>query len=72
MLAEGAGGNIDEFDNQLSDPNQYDNPQDPASLSAVEHLRALSLRGKLTLIYIAAVLICVFVETDWVRVVHRQ
>lgn len=70
MPAEGAGGNIDEFDNQLSDPNQYDNPQDPASLSAVEHLLALSFRGNLTLLYIVAVLIYVLVKTDSVRVLH--
>lgn len=72
MLAGGAGGNIDEFDNQLNDPNQYDNPQDPASLSVTEHLRALSIRGKLTLVYIAGVLIYLLVQCDWVRQLYTR
>lgn len=69
MLAGGSRGGIDEFDNQLNDPNQYDNPQDPASLSVVEHIRSLSIRGKLTLAYIAAVLIYLLWACDWVSVV---
>ena len=66
MLSGQGGGGIDEFDNQLNDPNQYDNPQDPASLSVMEHLRALSIRGKLTLVYIVGLLLCMLWELDWV------
>lgn len=61
------GGNIDEFDSQLNDPHQYDNPQDPASLSVVEHLRGLSIYGKLTVLYIFAVLVFLLVRCHWVR-----
>lgn len=57
---------VDEFDNQLNDPGQYDNPQDPASLSVVEHIRALSIRGKLTLLYIFGVIMFVLWKLDWV------
>lgn len=62
------GGSIDDFDNQLNDPGQYDNPQDPASLSVVEHLRALSANGKLTLLYLVAVLVFLlcWLRGDWV------
>lgn len=66
MLSRQGGGGIDEFDNQLNDPNQYDNPQDPASLSVMEHLRALSLRGKLTLVYIVGLLLAMLWFLDWV------
>jgi len=57
---------VDEFDNQLNDPGQYDNPQDPASLSVVEHLRALSVKGKLTLLYVLAVILLLVLWLDWV------
>lgn len=67
MLAGRTGVSIDEFDNQLDDPNQYDNPQDPASLSVVEHLRALSVTGKLSLVYVVALLIYLLWKCDWVR-----
>ncbi|CAM9391616.1 unnamed protein product [Ectocarpus fasciculatus] len=66
MLAGRNGADVDEFDNQLNDPGQYDNPQDPASLSVVEHLRALSIRGKLTLLYVAGVIVFVLCTLDWV------
>lgn len=66
MLAGRNGVDVDEFDNQLNDPGQYDNPQDPASLSVVEHLRALSIRGKLTLLYVAGVIVFVLWTLDWV------
>lgn len=66
MLAGRNGADVDEFDNQLNDPGQYDNPQDPASLSVVEHLRALSIRGKLTLLYVAGVIVFVLWTLDWV------
>lgn len=68
MLSGQGGGGIDEFDNQLNDPNQYDNPQDPASLSVTEHLLALSIRGKLTLVYIVGLLVCMLWIVDWVSV----
>lgn len=62
------GGGIDEFDNQLNDPGQYDNPQDPASLSVVEHLRSLSVNGKLTLLYLVGVIVFLlcWLRGDWV------
>lgn len=58
---------MDEFDAQLNDPNQYDNPQDPANLSVVEHLRSLSIYGKLTVLYIVLVLLYLLVTCHWVR-----
>ncbi|CAM9773553.1 unnamed protein product [Ascophyllum nodosum] len=64
-MISGAGV-VDEFDNQLNDAGQYDNPQDPASLSLVEHIRALSVRGKLTLVYIVFVLIYLLFRKGWV------
>lgn len=66
MLSVNQGGGVDEFDNQLNDPGQYDNPQDPASLSVVEHLRALSVKGKLTLLYVLAVILLLVLWLDWV------
>lgn len=72
MLSGQGGGGIDEFDNQLNDPNQYDNPQDPASLSVMEHLRALSLRGKLTLVYIVGLLLAMLWFLDWVSLSLSQ
>lgn len=68
MLGRQGGGGIDEFDNQLNDPGQYDNPQDPASLSVVEHLRALSVNGKLTLLYLMGVIVFLlcWLRGDWV------
>lgn len=66
MLSVNQGGGVDEFDNQLNDPGQYDNPQDPASLSVVEHLRALSVKGKLTLVYVLAVILLLVLWLDWV------
>ena len=68
MLSGHGGGGIDEFDNQLNDPNQYDNPQDPASLSVAEHLCALTIRGKLVLVYIVGLLLCMLWMLDWVSV----
>lgn len=68
MLGRQGGGGIDDFDNQLNDPGQYDNPQDPASLSVVEHLRALSVNGKLTLLYLLGVIVFLlcWLRGDWV------
>lgn len=66
MLSGHGGAGIDEFDNQLNDPNQYDNPQDPASLSLAEHVRALSVRGKLVLLYIVCLLLLLLWKLDWV------
>ena len=63
-----SGARVDESDHQLNDPDQYDNSQDPASLSVVEHIRALSLRGKLTLAYIILVLLLLLFTTSWVSV----
>lgn len=60
------GREADEFDNQLNDPGQYDNPQDPASLSVVEHLRALSVRGKLVLLYVVGAITYVLLRFDLV------
>lgn len=57
---------IDEIDSQLNDPGQYDNPQDPARLSVMEHLRALSIIGKLTLAYIVLVLLWLLIRDSWV------
>lgn len=73
MLGRQAGG-IDDFDNQLNDPGQYDNPQDPASLSVVEHLRALSATGKLTLLYLVAVIVFLlcWLRGDWVSAAGVQ
>lgn len=67
MLGRQTAG-IDDFDNQLNDPGQYDNPQDPASLSVVEHLRSLSVNGKLTLLYLLAVIVFLlcWLRGDWV------
>lgn len=62
---------IDEFDSQLNDPGQYDNPQDPARLSVVEHLRSLSIMGKLTLIYIVFVLLWLLIRDSWVSNLNR-
>lgn len=61
------GGINDEFDHQLNDPGQYDNPQDPASLSVVEHLRALSVRGILALLYVAGAMAYLLLKFDLVR-----
>lgn len=67
MLPPGPQGGIsDEFDSQLNDPGQYDNPQDPASLSVVEHLRALSIRGKLVLLYVTGALTYLLLKFDMV------
>ena len=63
-----SGARVDEFDHGLNDPSQYDNSQDPASLSVVGHIRALSLRGKLTLAYIIFVLLFLLFKTTWVSV----
>ena len=70
-MISGAGV-VDEFDNQLNDAGQYDNPQDPASLSLVEHIRALSVRGKLTLVYIVFVLIYLLFRKGWVSVFYSD
>ena len=70
MLSGHGGGGIDEFDNQLNDPNQYDNPQDPASLSVAEHLCALTIRGKLVLVYIVGLLLWMLCK-DWVSLFYR-
>lgn len=67
MLPPGPqGGLSDEFDSQLNDPGQYDNPQDPASLSVAEHLRALSVRGKLVLLYVAGAMTYLLLRFDLV------
>lgn len=70
MLSGGARGIADtsELDNQLNDPNQYDNPPDPATLSVVEHLRTLSDFGKLTLVYIVGAIFYLLLVVDKVSV----
>lgn len=67
MMPPGPQGSVsDEFDSQLNDPGQYDNPQDPASLSVAEHLRALSVRGKLVLLYVAGAMTYLLLRFDLV------
>lgn len=63
------GGHIDEFDNQLDDPNGFSDHagEDPASLSVWEHLKALSVSAKLTLVYINLVLVALLIYLHWVR-----
>ncbi|CAM9241519.1 unnamed protein product [Discosporangium mesarthrocarpum] len=56
----------DDFDDQLRDPNQYDNPTDPASLSFLQHLESLSNVGKATLVYIVLVWVFLLIKLHWV------
>lgn len=63
------GGHVDDFDSQLDDPNGFSDHagQDPVNLSVCEHLKALSVTGRLTLVYIAFILVVLLVYLDWVR-----
>lgn len=71
-MGPGGRGNVDEFDNELDDRASggfSDHPgQDPASLSVLEHLKSLSIRGKLTLVYILVVLIALLLWLHWVSI----